>query len=233
MTAVTEFFSGLSLAAVVVTLGAYQIGLWCQKKWKNPLCNPILIATLLVIGFLLFTGIPNETYQSGTKLMGWLLTPATVCLALPLYRQVKILKKDLLAILAGVATGTVTSLVCIFLLGRLFHMDRQLLVSLLPKSITTAMGIALTEQMGGIQSLTAAAIIITGILGSLMGSLLCKLLGIKHPIAQGAAFGTASHVVGTSRATELGDLQGAVSSLSLAVAGILTAILFPLVCAFL
>ena len=228
-----EFFSGLSLAAVVVTLGAYQIGLWCQKKWKNPLCNPILIAVLLVIGFLLLTRIPNDTYQTGTKLMGWLLTPATVCLALPLYRQVKILKKDLLAILVGVAAGTVASLGCIFLLGWAFGLDRQLLVSLLPKSITTAMGIALADQADGIQSLTAAAIIITGILGSLMGSLLCKLFHIKHPIAQGVAFGTASHVIGTSRATELGDLQGAVSSLSLAAAGILTAVLFPLICTFL
>lgn len=228
-----EFFSGLSLAAVVVTLGAYQIGLWCQKKWKNPLCNPILIAVLLVIGFLLLTRIPNDTYQTGTKLMDWLLTPATVCLALPLYRQVKILKKDLLAILVGVAAGTVASLGCIFLLGWAFGLDRQLLVSLLPKSITTAMGIALTDQADGIQSLTAAAIIITGILGSLMGSLLCKLFHIKHPIAQGVAFGTASHVIGTSRATELGDLQGAVSSLSLAAAGILTAVLFPLICTFL
>ena len=228
-----EFFSGLSLAAVVVTLVAFQIGLWCQKKWKNPLCNPILIAVILVIGFLLLTGIPNDTYQSGTKLFSWLLTPATVCLALPLYRQMKILKKDLLAILAGVAAGTLTSLGCIFLLGWAFRLDRQLLVSLLPKSITTAMGIALAEQADGIQSLTAAAIIVTGILGSLMGSLLCKIFRIKHPIAQGVAFGTASHVIGTSRATELGDLQGAVSSLSLAVAGILTAVLFPLVCTLL
>ena len=130
----------------------------------------------------------------------------------------------------GVAAGTITSLGCIFLLSWAFRMDRQLLVSLLPKSITTAMGIALSEQAGGIQSLTAAAIIITGILGSLIGSALCKLFRIKHPIAQGVAFGTASHVIGTSRATELGDLQGAVSSLSLAIAGILTALLFPLLC---
>ena len=228
-----KIFSELSLCSIVVTLGAFQIGLWCQKKWKNPLCNPLLIAVILVAGFLLITKIPNETYQEGTAIFSWLLTPATVCLALPLYRQVKVLKKDLWAILAGVVAGTLTSLGCILALAWAFGMDRELLVSLLPKSITTAMGIALSEQAGGIQSLTAAAIIVTGILGSLFGSGLCKLLRLKSPVAQGVAFGTASHVIGTSRAGELGDLQGAVSSLSLAVAGILTAVLFPIVCTFL
>ena len=227
-----ECFSQLSLAAIVLTLAAFQVGLWCQKKWPNPLCNPILIAVFLVIGFLLLTGTPNESYQTGTQLFSWLLTPATVCLALPLYRHVKVLKKDLPAILAGVTAGTLTSLGLILLMAWAFGTDRQLLVSLLPKSITTAMGIALAEQAGGVQSLTAAAIIITGILGSLVGSLLCKLFRIKDPIAQGVAFGTASHVIGTSRATELGELQGAVSSLSLATAGILTAIIFPLICTF-
>lgn len=227
-----EFLSGFPLLSVVLTLGAFQIGLWCQKKWKIPLCNPILVAVLLVIGFLLLTGIPNEQYQKGTALFSWLLTPATVCLALPLYQQFKTLKKNLWAILAGVAAGTVTSLGCILLLGWAFSMDRTLLVSLLPKSITTAMGIALSEQADGIVSLTSAAIIITGILGSLSGQLLCRLLQIRNPIAQGVAFGTASHVIGTSRAGEMGPLQGAVSSLSLTVAGLLTAVLFPILCSF-
>ena len=222
--------SELTLAALVLTLGGYQIGLWCQKKWKNPLCNPLLIAILLVIGFLLATGISNGSYQAGAKLFGWLLTPATVCLALPLYRQMKKLKKNLPAILAGVAAGTVTSLLCVFGLCKVFGLDKALIVSLLPKSITTAMGIVLSDLNGGIESITAAAIIITGILGSLFGSVLCKLFRLKDPISQGVAFGTASHVIGTSRATELGELQGAVSSLSLAVAGLLTAVLFPIVC---
>ena len=228
-----EFLESVSLFPIVLTLGAYQLGLWLRKKWNNPLCNPLLIAVILVIGVLLATGYSTECYIANTQVISWLLTPATVCLALPLYRHVKVLKKDLPAVLAGVTAGTITSLGCILLLAWAFGTDRQLLVSLLPKSITTAMGIALAEQAGGIQSLTAAAIIITGILGSLIGSLLCKLLRIQNPIAQGVAFGTASHVIGTSRATELGDLQGAVSSLSLAVAGILTAVLFPLLCSLL
>ena len=228
-----EFLSGLSLFALVLTIGAYQIGLWCRKKWNNPLCNPLLIAVILVIGVLLLTGYPIETYQEGTKGLSWLLTPATVCLALPLYEQLKVLKNRLGAILAGIAAGTLTSLICILLMCKLFALDTQVTVSLLPKSITTAMGIVLSEQSGGIASLSAAAIIVTGILGSLSGTALCKLLKLTDPIAQGVAFGTASHVIGTSKATELGSLQGAVSSLSLAVAGILTAILFPIACMFL
>ena len=225
-----EFLESLSLLALVLTIGAYQIGLWFRKKWNSPICNPILIATILVSGVVLLTGLDVDTYQSGMGSISWLLTPATVCLALPLYEQLKTLKKSLPAILAGIAAGTVTSLVVVFLLCRLLGLDSAMTASLLPKSITTAMGIVLSEQAGGIPALTTAAIIITGILGSLVGTALCKLLKLTDPIAQGVAFGTASHVVGTSRATELGALQGAVSSLSLAVAGILTAIIFPLVC---
>lgn len=226
----TEFLESLSLFALVLTVGSYQFGLWCRKKWNSPICNPILIATMLVVGVLLLTDISTDTYQSGMEPISWLLTPATVCLALPLYEQLKVLKKSLPAILTGIAAGTVTSLAVIFLLCRLLGLDTAMTASLLPKSITTAMGIVLSEQAGGIPALTTAAIIITGILGSLVGTTLCRLLKLTDPICQGVAFGTASHVIGTSRATELGALQGAVSSLSLAVAGILTAILFPLVC---
>ena len=228
-----EVLSGLSLFPLVLTVGAYQVGLWCRKKWNHPLCNPILIAVLLVSGVLLLSGVPMESYQAGTAGIQWLLTPATVCLALPLYRHLQTLKKNLPAILTGVAAGTLTSLAVIFALCRAFGLDSRFSVSLLPKSITTAMGIVLSGQNGGIPSLTTAAIIVTGILGSLMGATLCKLLKLRDPIAQGVAFGTASHVIGTSKATELGQLQGAVSSLSLTVAGILTAIAFPLVCALL
>lgn len=224
-----EFLCSLSLFPLVLTFGAYQLALWLQKKGKSPILNPILVSSVLVILFLLVTGIPNETFQAGNKSLTWLLTPATVCLALPLYKQLQTLKKSLPAILVGIAAGTVVSLLFILGLCLLFRLDREMTVSLLPKSITTAMGMVLSENAGGYGSLTAAAIIITGIQGSLMGTVLCKLFKITDPVAQGVAFGTASHVVGTSRATELGQLQGAVSSLSLAVAGILTAVVFPLV----
>ena len=225
-----EFLEGISLFPIVLTLGAYQVGLWLRKKWNNPLCNPLLIAIILVIGTLLLTGVSVDSYQAGTGAISWLLTPATVCLALPLYRQMKVLKKQLGAILAGIAAGTVVSLGVIFLMCRLFGLNREMTVSMLPKSITSAMGMVLSGENGGIESLTTAAIIITGILGSLVGSLLCKLFKLRDPVSQGVAFGTASHVIGTSRATEIDPLAGAVSSLSLAVAGLLTAVLFPLIC---
>lgn len=228
-----DVFENIALLPLVLTLGAYQVGLWCRKKWDNPLCNPILIAVILVAGFLLLTGVPVEMYQSGTSSISWLLTPATVCLALPLYERLKVLKKNLFAILAGITAGTLVSLACVFLLCRLFRLEDTFTVSLLPKSITTAMGIVLSGQSGGIPSLTTAVIIVTGILGSLAGSVLCKLFKLKDPVSQGVAFGTASHVIGTSKASELGQLQGAVSSLSLTVAGILTAVLFPLACSLL
>ena len=223
-----EFLGELSLFPLVLTMGAFQIGLWCQKKWRSPVFNPILIAVVLVICTLLLTGFPVEDYQADTACITWLLTPATVCLALPLYEQLKILRKSLPAILTGVVAGTISALISIAILCRLFSLDTAISVSVLPKSITTAMGIVLSGQNGGIPSLTTAAIIVTGIFGSLTGPAFCKLLRLKDPIAQGVAIGTASHAIGTAKATELGPLQGAVSSLSMTVAGILTAILFPL-----
>ncbi len=226
----SDFLTGLPLFCLALTVAAFQVGLWCQKKTRSALCNPILIGAILVIGVLLLTDIDPEDYQTGTAGLSWLLTPATICLAVPLYRQLKLLRKSLPAILTGIAAGTFTSLICIFFLCRLFGLNDQISVSLLPKSITTAMGIVLAEQNGGISALTSVIIIITGILGSFSGSVLCRICKLKDPISQGVAYGTASHVVGTSRATELSPLTGAVSSLSLVVAGILTALVFPLVC---
>lgn len=228
-----DFLTGLPLFCLVLTVVTYQIGLWCRKKTGSTLCNPLLISIILVIGVLLVTGISPEQFQEKTVGFTWLLTPATVCLALPLYRQLKLLKKNLPAILAGILAGTVTSLVCVLAMCKLMGLDRQLTVSLLPKSITTAMGIVLSQQNGGVQAITSVVIILTGILGSLCGSVMCKFLKLKDPVSQGVAFGTATHVIGTTRATEIDPVAGAVSSLSLTVSGILTAILFPLICLFL
>lgn len=223
-----DFLSALPLFPLVLTVGAFQIGLLCQKKWKSPLCNPLLIAVIVVIAVLLLTGLPAERYQSGIQSISWLLTPATVSLAVPLYQQLKLLKGNTLAISAGIVAGTLSALGCVLAMCILFKLDSILTVSLLPKSITTAIGLAIAEQNGGLAPLTAIAIFITGLTGSVAGPIYCKLFKLKSPIAQGVAFGTAAHVIGTSKARELGDLQGAVSSLSLVIAGVLTAVIFPL-----
>ena len=228
-----EYLYELSLLPLVLTIGSFLLGVQLQKKVKSPLCSPIVVAVALVIGFLKLTGYAVQAYQANTKTITWLLTPATVCLALPLYEQLKVLKKNLPAILIGVLAGTLTSLLTVLGMCYLLGADRQITVSLLPKSITTAFGMVLSQENGGIEALTVSVIIVTGILGALAGSAVCKLFRIKHPVAQGVAFGTASHVMGTSRANELGAITGAVSSLSLACAGIMTAVLFPLVCMFL
>lgn len=228
----TEFLQSISLFPLVLTFGTYQIGVWCHKKTKSTLCNPLLIATVLSIAILLLTKFDLKIYQSRSAWITWLLTPATVSLAVPLYNQLKAFKKDLGAIVTGIAAGTVASLSFVGMVCILWGLDRSVTVSLLPKSITTAIGLVLSEQSGGIPALTSAVIVITGILGNLIGSLMCKLLHFTDPVAQGVAFGTASHVIGTSRATEIDPLAGAVSSLALVVAGVLTSMLFPLICFF-
>ena len=219
-----------SLFPILLTLSAYQAGVWCQKKWKTPLMNPLLVAVVLVILVLCLTGLPLPVYQDGCQAFSWLLTPATVCLAIPLYEQLQVLRRQLWAICAGVAAGTISCLLFILLFAVVSHFGPELTISLLPKSITTAMGTALAELGGGIVSITTAAIICTGIAGSLLGPLLCRFFRLTDPVAQGTAFGTASHVIGTAKASEMGELTGAVSSLSLVAARALTAVLFPLIC---
>jgi len=224
-----DFLISLPLFSLTLTFGAFGVGLWCQKKTNSALCNPILIGAALVIGVLLLAGIAPEDYEKGTTGLSWLLTPATICLAVPLYQQMKLLKKNLPAILTGIVAGAVAGLATIFILCKIFGLDRQFTVSLLPKSITASIGIILSEQNGGIAPLTSVIILITGILGHLMGSALCKLLKLTDPVSQGVAFGTSAHLVGTSKATQIDPLAGAVSSLSLMVAGIFTALVFPFI----
>ena len=219
-------FPMLPLVATIVT---FQIGLFLQKKTKSALCNPLLIAIILMIGLLVLSGYPQEEYQAGMQYISWLITPATICMAVPLYQKLHLLRKDWKAILAGITAGTVASLVFLLVMCRLCGLNEVLTASLLPKSITNAMGTALSVQTGGNEAITTAAIVITGILGNVIATPLCKLFKITHPVAQGVALGTSAHIIGTAKARELSELSGAVSSLSLTVAGILTAILYPIV----
>ena len=226
----SEFLTESSFFAIALTLLVWRLACALQKKTGSALLHPILVSAAALILILAALKIPNQAYQQGMKAFSWLLTPATVCLAVPLYEQVRVLRKNLPAILAGVLCGTLTSLISVFAVGKLFGMDRTMLISLLPKSVTTAIGAPVSEALGGIGSVTVAAIIVTGILGSVFGPALCRLFGITDPVAQGTAIGTASHVIGTSRANGMGPVQGAVGSLSLVAAGLMTALLMPLVC---
>ena len=222
----------ISLLPVLVTFLAFRIGQLIQGKLKSPLCNPILIAVILVLLFLSATGMELASYQAGVSFISWLMTPATICLAISMYEQYQVLKKNTPVILAGVAAGAVSCLVMVLLFSLAFGFDRELTVSLLPKSVTTAIGVPLCQMAGGLPPITTAAIILTGITSSVLGPALCKLFRLTDPIAKGAAFGTAGHVIGTAKATEIDPLTGAVSSLSLVVAGLLTAIALPILTSF-
>lgn len=218
-----------SLYPIVLTLLAFQIGRWIQLRWKKALLNPTLIAAIAVIAVLLLTGMEPEDYTVGAGKLSWLMTPATISLAIPMYEQLQSLRRNLAAVAAGVAAGVISSLGILLAGCALLRFDRSLAVSLLPKSVTTAIGVPLSELFGGMGGVTTAAIIVTGIFANMVGPALCKLFKITDPVAQGVAFGSAGHVVGTAKAAELSPLAGAVSSLSLVVAGILTAVCLPLV----
>ena len=221
-----ELLCNSSFFCVVLTVGCFCIGTVCQKKWKKTIFNPIIIGAALVILVLAAADIPVEVYQENTKLLSWLMTPATICLAISFAEQIRSLKDHLGAVIAGVLAGTVCGLLCVAAMAKGFGLSETLMWSLLPKSVTTAIGVALSEQAGGIAAITTVAIILTGILGNMMGPVLAKIFHITDPGAQGVAFGTASHVVGTTKAVEMSPVAGAVSSLSLTLAGLLTSVIF-------
>jgi len=222
-----QFFSAFLFFGVFLSVGCYQIGLLCKRKWNVPVCNPLLIAIILNILILLATDISYETYFVSTGPLTFLLTPATVCLAIPLYQQIQLLKQHWGAILIGITAGVSASLLSIWAFSSLFHLSIAQYISLLPKSITTAIGLELSGEFGGIPAFTAAAIIVTGIFGKIIAEALCKFLRLKHPIARGLAIGCASHAIGTTKALEMGETEGAMSSLAIALSGILTTVLLP------
>jgi predicted murein hydrolase (TIGR00659 family) len=193
-----------------------------KKKLKKGIFNPLLIATVVTILALLVLRVDYDSYYAGAKYLSYLLTPATICLAVPLYEQFALLRQNYKAILLGIFAGVVTSLCTIFLLSLLFRLGHTDYVTLLPKSITTAIGMGVSEELGGYVPLTVAVILITGVLGNVLAETVLKLFRITNPMAKGVAIGTASHAIGTTKAMELGDVEGAMSSLSILVAGLLT-----------
>lgn len=209
---------------VVVSVLAYQAGLWIKRKWKLAVFNPLLISIFLVIAVLLIFDVDYERYNEGAKYLSYLLTPATVCLAIPLYEQLEQLKKNAKAIAAGILSGVLSSLVSVLALAAAFGLSHEEYVTLLPKSITTAIGMGVSEELGGIVTITVAVIIVTGVLGNIIAELVCKIFRIHEPVAKGIAIGSASHAIGTAKAMEMGEVEGAMSSLSIAVSGLLTVI---------
>ena len=214
---------------VFMTLGFYVLSAFIQKKCRLPWFNPLLMSIVFTVLILLGTGIRYEDYEENTTLIGYLLTPATVCLAVPLYEKLSELKKNALAILVGIFSGVITSAICIALVCVIFNLDSTALASFLPKSVTTAIGVDLAKELGGIGALTAISIIVTGVLGNALAQSVCRIFRITHPVAIGTAIGTASHAGGTAKAIEMGRTEGAISGLSIAVAGLMTVVVAPVV----
>ncbi len=219
-----EMLETSAFLGVVITLGSFELGRAMKKRWNFALFNPLLLGIVFSIAVLLVFRIDYGTYLNGAKYVNFLLTPATVCLAVPLYEKFELLKKNALAAMLGIGAGVVASAATVFALSALFQLDLSMFATLLPKSITTAIGMDVSVELGGYASLTVAAIIMTGVLGNICAEGACRLFRITSPIAQGVAIGTASHAVGTSKALEMGEIQGAMSSLSLVVAGLLTVV---------
>ena len=217
---------GSPFFGITLTIVAYWAGVRIQKRTGLAICNSLLLTTVMLIAVLTVFGIPYESYNAGGRLVDMMLGPATACMAVSIYRKWDLLKKNVLPILAGCFAGSVTGVVSVFLLCRLFGLDDTLTVTLLPKAVTTPIATALTAPYGGIVSITAVAVIFTGILGNLSAPFLIRLFRVEDdPLAAGLAIGACSHGIGTARALELGETEGAMSGLAIGICGLMTAVL--------
>ena len=217
-----DFLTQSVFFGAFLSLLFYEVGVLCKRKWKKDFLNPLLISVVLTIAFLVILKIPYSTYQEGAKYLSYLLTPATVCLAIPLYEQFELLKKNVWAIMAGIVSGMFTSLVTVLVFAVVFHFTHKEYVTFLPKSITTAIGMGVSEQLSGYVAITVAVIIMTGVLGNIIAEPVCRLFKVTDPVAKGIGIGSASHAIGTTRAMEMGEIEGAMSGLSIAVSGVMT-----------
>jgi len=229
---VNDLVMSSAVFGVVISLVGFWIGSYLKKKFNYAVVNPLLIAIVFVIVILIIFKIDYSAYYSSARYLSYLLTPATVCLAVPLYSQVEKLKKNLVAILCAVFAGVLTSLTSVLAISVVFRLSHLDYVTLLPKSITTAIGMGVAEELGGVTSVTVPVIILTGIFGNLAGEFVCRLFRVTDPIAKGLGIGCASHAIGTSRAMEWGELEGAMSSLSIVISGIFTVVLAPVFASF-
>lgn len=218
------FWETSTFFGIFITLFFYGVGMALKQRVKHPLMNPLLLAIIFTILFLHLFGIEYRTYNRSAKYISYLMTPATVCLAVPLYRQLDTLKKNCKAVMCGITSSVIVTMFSVLAFSRFFGLNRASYVTMLPKSITTAIGIGVVEELGGYVSIAAASIIISGILGNMFAESVCNLVGIREPIAKGIAIGCSSHAMGTVKALEMGEVEGAMSSLSIALAGILTVV---------
>lgn len=224
-----SWFISSPLFGILISLLAFEIGFWINKKTKISLLNPILIALVVIVFVLKVFDITFEDYKKGGDIISFFLAPATVALAIPLYKNIKLLKENAVPIIGGIFVGCSVGVTSIILLARAFELDVLLGLSLVPKSITTPIGIEVSKQIGGIPEITVAAIIITGLTGAIIAETVFKWMKIKDPVAIGIAIGTSSHALGTSKAIEMGEAEGAMSSLAIGLAGLMTAIVAPII----
>lgn len=224
VSALKEMLEQSVFLGVFLSLGSYGLGMWLKRKTGWALMNPLLIAVVLVVVFLAISGVSYTSYSNGARILDYLLTPATICLAVPLYQQIELLKKNYKAVVAGLVSGVLTSLISVFLLALLFQFDHASYVTFLPKSITTAIGMGISDELGGYVSITVVVILLTGVFGNIFADKILKLFHVEEPIAKGIAIGSAAHAMGTARAMEMGQIEGAMSGLSIVVSGILTVI---------
>ncbi len=219
-----EFLQDSVFFGVFISVVTYEIGALIKRKWKVAIFNPLLISIALIIVFLILFDVDYDTYDFGAQYLSYFLTPATVALAVPLYEQIEPLKNNWKAIIAGILSGALTSALCVLILSIVMGLDHKQYVTLLPKSITTAIGMGLSEELGGIVTITVAVIVVTGVIGNMFAEQICKLFHITDPVAKGIAIGSSAHAMGTAKAMEMGELEGAMSSLSIAVSGLLTVV---------
>jgi predicted murein hydrolase (TIGR00659 family) len=211
---------GVMLSAIT-----FEIGIVLYNRTKSSLFNPLLISQILIIVILSAFNISYNDYNIGGQVISFFLVPSTVILAVPLYKKIKLLKSNAIPIIGGIIVGSISGIVSIILLSKLFKLDSILVFSLVPKSITTPIGMEVSKQIGGIPAVTVAAIVITGILGSIIAPYVCKIFKITDKIAVGIAIGTSSHAVGTAKALEIGEVEGAMSGLAIGIAGLVTVLL--------
>ena len=223
-----EFLTASSYFGLFFALFIFWIGVKISKKLKSNLANPLLITVVLVIVSLLILDIDYDTFNQGASHLTYFLTPATVALAVPMYKQVALLKKNFSAILISILCGIAANALCIFGLCLVFGLSPEVYHSLLPKSVTTAIALGVSAEIGGVSSLTVASVVITGLFGSCIAKVVCRIFKITHPVAIGLGCGNSAHAIGTVAALEFGEIQGAMSGLAMVVAGVLTAVLAPL-----